>query len=190
MIDSQALPSNAGLVCPVRPELPARADSILGGKSARIGAPVATCEGDASQPPKQETSACPRLQRDVKAQAVTVFLVEDDTLVRALFRRILLGRGYSVLEAEDGKKALQVADGYAGAIHLLIADLHLPSLNGLEVARRIRRRHPECKVLIVSGYADDMIDSAETVDTLYSLLLKPFTADTFLERIDAILGLD
>jgi len=188
MIHKQACPSDAELVRFSHRDPPARAFAVRIGESAFAAAPVATAERNAAESQSQETDPSPRFDADAKARILTVLIVEDDALVRTLFRRILLAQGFSVLEAEDGRTALRIAADHGAAIQLLVTDLHLPNLSGLEVARRTTRLHPECKVLLVSGYADDAMDAAETVETRYPLLLKPFTADAFVKQIDTILG--
>lgn len=125
------------------------------------------------------------------AQIRTILLVEDDQLVRTLVCRILCSQKFQVIEADDGKEAVEKAERHAEPIDLIIADLNLPTLGGLEVVRRVNRMHPESKVLLVSGYADDAEEQSETVETVHSrypLLLKPFTVDTLLDRIRGILG--
>jgi len=61
--------------------------------------------------------------------------------------------GYRVLEARDGEEALRVAEGHAEPIHLLLTDVMMPRLNGVELAGRLTRQRPDMKVLYMSGFA-------------------------------------
>jgi two-component system cell cycle sensor histidine kinase/response regulator CckA len=111
----------------------------------------------------------------------TVLFAEDTDMVRELFCEALRRSGYCVLAAEDGVKALSLARRHPGPIHLLITDLMMPRLGGLELRRALRPFHPETGVLFISGYSPDELDS----DTPF--LQKPFTPVTLLARVTEIL---
>src|SRR5207244_5568267 len=85
----------------------------------------------------------------------TILLVEDDALVRALTHTLLREAGYHVLEAENAEAALAAAERYSAAIHLLLTDVVLPRVGGRQLADQLCTRHPETKVLYMSGYTDD-----------------------------------
>jgi two-component system, cell cycle sensor histidine kinase and response regulator CckA len=99
----------------------------------------------------------------------TVLFTYDTDTVRQLFCEALRRYGYRVLEAEDGPKALSVARGHPGPIHLLITDITMPRMGGLELRRTIRGCHPETSVLFISGYSEDALDAGDP------FLQKPFT---------------
>jgi two-component system cell cycle sensor histidine kinase/response regulator CckA len=84
--------------------------------------------------------------------AETVLLVEDEEMVRRLVRLILLQEGYTVLEAANGVKALQLSEQHPGPIHLLVADVVMPQMGGEELARRLLAARPHLPVLFLSGY--------------------------------------
>ena len=79
-----------------------------------------------------------------------MLVVDDEPLVRDLETQILRLQGYTVLEAENAAEALRLARE-AAAIHLLITDLAMPEIDGLELTRRFREVHPKTPVLMVSG---------------------------------------
>jgi PAS domain S-box-containing protein len=110
----------------------------------------------------------------------TVLLVEDEEVVRALARRLLQRRGYTVLDATDGEHALEIAGRHEGPIDLLLTDLVMPGLRGDEVASRVLALRPETRVLYMSGYADDTIDRALVSAPL---LEKPFSGDAFARSV-------
>jgi PAS domain S-box-containing protein len=89
----------------------------------------------------------------------TILLVEDDDAVRALSRQVLTRHGYVVLEAKDGNDALRVARQFPEPIDLLVSDVVMPGMSGLQVEQRLREMRPEIKTLFVSGYPDDALNA-------------------------------
>ena len=106
--------------------------------------------------------------------AGTVLVVEDDEHVRAAVLRVLASRGFRVLEAADGSEAESLAQAEE-IIDLVLTDLELPDLPGIEVARRVCERHGEARVLFMSG-------SAQQVPT-DRFLSKPFTPQQLLRLV-------
>jgi signal transduction histidine kinase/ActR/RegA family two-component response regulator len=113
--------------------------------------------------------------------AETILVVEDDDEVRALTIEILKGRGYTVLAAADGPKALHFAARHPGPIHLLLTDIVMPYLNGWELAQQIKVVRSETKVLYMTGYSEITIvhEGASGLDVLQ----KPFTPDSLARRV-------
>jgi PAS domain S-box-containing protein len=118
----------------------------------------------------------------------TVLLVEDDLGVCAV-ARLFLGRGgYNVLTAGGPEEALVLSQQYPSAIHLLIADVVMPQMNGRQLADRLAQSRPEMKVLFVSGYSDDAVLRHGLLTDQVALLQKPFTQSRLLERVREVLG--
>ena len=115
----------------------------------------------------------------------TILLVEDDDRVRAITRRFLMGQGYLVLEAEDGYHALLVAHGHKGPIDLVITDVVMPRMGGLQFVAQLREVRPDSRVLYMSGYTDGYLTQERLVGA--SLLNKPFSEDALLRRVRALL---
>ena len=115
----------------------------------------------------------------------TVLLVEDDGAVRALMADVLRRRGYNVLAAADGFQALRIADAHGGAIQLLVTDVVMRKMSGVDVAKAVREMRPDLRVLYVSGYAADPAITTESAD--HTFLLKPFTPDALARKVRAIL---
>lgn len=113
--------------------------------------------------------------------ARTIFVVEDDILIRELVRTVLTRKGYTVLEASDGDQALEKAAAWEGTIDLLISDVVMPKLSGLALAKELREARPGVPVLFCSGYAPETIPE----DTPF--LPKPFTPEELLACVEAIL---
>ncbi len=104
-----------------------------------------------------------------------ILLVEDDPFLRGLTLRVLAGLGYRTIEAEDGPSACLIADQLE-SIDLLLTDVVLPKgMYGPELARRVRRRWPDVKVLYMSGYARDAAFHNGTLDNRPHLISKPFS---------------
>jgi PAS domain S-box-containing protein len=113
----------------------------------------------------------------------TVLLVEDEVQLRAPLSRILRGRGYRVLEAGDGEEALSVADRHPGGIDLLLSDVVMPRMGGVELARRLGERRPGMRTLLMSGYAFDELAGREGAEVLE----KPVLPDELARRVRAAL---
>ncbi len=113
----------------------------------------------------------------------TVLVAEDDKAVRRLVVRSLRELGYDVLEACDGRDALQVADRFAGQIHLLLTDVVMPHLGGHEAALQLAQRRPGLRVLYMSGYTSNAIVHKGVLakGTLY--MSKPFTLIQLARRV-------
>jgi len=112
----------------------------------------------------------------------TLLLVEDEAAVRRLTKRILETRGYRVIEAADGREALNLAAGHDGPIHLLLTDVVLPHVGGRELAAQIRAIRPETAIVYMSGYPDDSLrDDIGNGESLF--ILKPFTAEGLAVRL-------
>jgi two-component system cell cycle sensor histidine kinase/response regulator CckA len=117
----------------------------------------------------------------------TILLVEDDVMVRRLLSATLEANGYTVLQASDGAEALEVARK-ASAIDILLTDVVMPTVNGVEVARAIAASRPSVRVILMSGYADDVLTSYGLDASDAVLLHKPFTEDRLLTAVRSALG--
>jgi PAS domain S-box-containing protein len=121
------------------------------------------------------------------SRAVTVLLVEDDAMVRSLALRTLEGAGHRVLVAEDGEAALRSARQHDGRIDLLLSDLVMPGIGGVELADRLEQQRPDLCVLFVSGYANHEAGEG-TLRRGRVFLSKPFTPQRLLGAIDRALA--
>jgi CheY-like chemotaxis protein len=89
--------------------------------------------------------------------------------------------------AGSGQEALQVSEQCSDGLHLLLADLKMPEMNGLEVAQRLRNRWPQMRVLYMSGYGTDVALVRQALDEGTEFLPKPFDLDTLTEKVQAAL---
>jgi len=113
----------------------------------------------------------------------TVLLADDNEAVRAFARQVLKDAGYRVLDAADGLEALATARSHDGPIGLLVTDLRMPGIGGLELARRLRLERSGLAVLYVSGYASSELLEAAHRDENAGFLRKPFAPRTLLKHV-------
>ncbi len=113
----------------------------------------------------------------------TVLMAEDEPSVRTLAARILRGRGYTVFEASNGKEALDIAEKYAGEIHLVLTDVVMPGISGRELVSRLETVRPGIKSLYVSGYTDTAIVHNGMLDSGIAFLQKPFTVEDLTRKV-------
>jgi PAS domain S-box-containing protein len=114
-----------------------------------------------------------------------VLVVEDEDSVRHLLERILARAGYTVLSASHGPGALELSDARDGPIDVLVTDVVMPGMNGIEVAAELTDRRPSLQVLYISGYASEEHELTRRVEE-DRFLPKPFTPQ---ELLDAVRGL-
>jgi two-component system cell cycle sensor histidine kinase/response regulator CckA len=116
-----------------------------------------------------------------------ILVCEDEELVRRGACKDLRAAGYTVLEAENGKHALDVAAGYGEKIDLLVSDVIMPEMNGKRLAEELTRSRPRLRVLFVSGYADDVLDGEVAHGEGSDFLQKPFSPNDLLGRVRNLL---
>jgi CheY-like chemotaxis protein len=117
----------------------------------------------------------------------TILLVEDGESVRRLASRILTRAGHTVIEAANGREALEVAARHEGEIDLILTDVVMPELNGRELVDRIRESRPGIRALYMSGYTDDEIVRRGLLSSDMAFIEKPFTSARLLERVQGVL---
>lgn len=113
----------------------------------------------------------------------TILVVEDEARVRELVSRVLRSSGYTVLEANSGREALQLYGHQNGPIQLLLTDVVMPGMNGRMLADRLKVVQPGLKVIYMSGYTDDAIIQHGVLDAGAIFIQKPFTTDALIRRV-------
>jgi two-component system, cell cycle sensor histidine kinase and response regulator CckA len=114
----------------------------------------------------------------------TVLLVEDEPFVRSVASEVLRAAGYRVLIAKDAKEASRAYDARFRAVDLLLTDIILPGENGRALAVRLRRENPRLKVLLITGYVEQMGQESGGIE---ECLAKPFSVDVLLRKVRQIL---
>jgi two-component system cell cycle sensor histidine kinase/response regulator CckA len=108
--------------------------------------------------------------------------VEDEPAVRSLFSGALTRAGYEVIEARNGAEGVAAFDRAEGRVKLLLTDLNMPLLSGSDLARELRARQPDLRLLFVSGYM-----TAAPSGTGGAFLGKPFVREDLLQAVRAVL---
>ena len=120
-------------------------------------------------------------------EAETILLVEDDEMVRQITREVLELQGYRVLEAVNGKDALDVCKNYESPIDLVMTDVIMPQMGGRELAEKLEPLLPDAKVLYMSGYTDDAIVHHGVLDESMYFLEKPFDPNALVKKVREVL---
>ncbi len=117
----------------------------------------------------------------------TVLVCDDDDGVREMLISVLKLRGYTILDACNGREALKVAGAYRGKIHLLLTDLAMPGMSGFEVATELRRRDRDLRVLYISGYTEEADLVSMSLGPRTYFVAKPFLPGDLTRAVSSIL---
>lgn len=123
-----------------------------------------------------------------KPRRASILLVEDDEIMRSLTRQALREHGYTVIEADDGKTALEWTQSHQDSIDLLLTDVVMRHMSGPELVERLKTSYPSLKVVFMSGYTGELIAEREVLKRGVTLLEKPFSRTALLNTIHAALG--
>jgi two-component system cell cycle sensor histidine kinase/response regulator CckA len=118
----------------------------------------------------------------------TVLVVEDETVVRSLARRVLECEGYTVYQAPTGTAALDFVADHPGVVDLLVTDLELPQMSGRELADKIAECAPELPVLFMSGYGEEEIIQRGVALRQAAFIPKPITSDMLTTAVRELLA--
>jgi PAS domain S-box-containing protein len=142
--------------------------------------------------PVAETGSVERTQRTEEEPALaasgTILLVEDDPLVRSMARRSLSEAGFEVLEASNGKEALEVVASEPSRVDAVLTDLAMPEVGGRKLAERLWELRPELPVVFMSGYTDDDVIRRGLLEAGVSFLEKPLSPQLLGRKMRQVLG--
>jgi CheY-like chemotaxis protein len=113
----------------------------------------------------------------------TVLIADDEHMLRGMLEEVLKASGYTVLVAKDGREAVAIYETHAAVIDLVILDILMPFLNGVEVHNEIKKLNPEALVMFMSAYAGEMLDMLPEP----KFLEKPFGPTDLLREIRRLL---
>jgi two-component system cell cycle sensor histidine kinase/response regulator CckA len=148
------------------------------GTHVRVRLPLAA--GPVAEPARE-----PEAPAVHEPSSATILLVEDEEIVRAVVREVLETDGYTVLAAHNGRLALELCAQYEGTIDLVLSDVVMPEIGGIELAETLRTDYPEIAVVLMSGYPKHDTALAET---RMRWLQKPFTHAELLAEVAGALG--
>lgn len=118
----------------------------------------------------------------------TILLAEDDDTIRELNRMLLEEAGYAVIDAVDGRDALEKLADSRSCVDVLVTDVIMPNMDGKTLYEEIKKIRPDMKVLFTSGYPTDILDSRGiSIDSIY-FMKKPVMPSEFLRRLREIIG--
>ncbi|HPJ36525.1 MAG TPA: ATP-binding protein [Spirochaetota bacterium] len=117
----------------------------------------------------------------------TILAVEDTPEVRVFLEKVLKKSGYRILIADNARSALSMASAHDDEIHLLVTDVVMPEMNGMELYKRLSETRPGIKVLYISGYAANMIGESRDSIMDINFIQKPFSITDFTGRVREVL---
>ena len=109
----------------------------------------------------------------------TILLADDDGQLRKLVSALLIQYGYNLIVASDGKEALLKARGFDGKIDLLLSDVDMPGMTGIELATQLNKERPATRILLISGLPSGLL----VLNSGWQFLPKPFVSGMLRDRI-------
>ena len=117
----------------------------------------------------------------------TVLLVEDSDVVRDVVARMLEGGGFTVLPASGGEEALALALRGDPPVDLLLTDIVMPEMDGVELADRMERERPGVRILFMTGYAEEAVVNEGILGKQRECIGKPFSQEQITKRVRKLL---
>lgn len=164
-----AVQSEIGLGTTFRIYLPRLDSPVASAEEPEVGTLFPSCAGSAD---------------------ATILLVEDEKQLRTLAREVLKEAGYKVLDAGNGKEALRLADTLASPPSLLLTDVVMPEMSGLELAEALQKKWQSLAVIYTSGYTDHALLGRRGLEREIPFLQKPYLPAALLEQVAAVLEKD
>ncbi|MFC7050520.1 response regulator [Emcibacter nanhaiensis] len=141
---------------------------------------------------KRETGEASVVEQEGKSEAKdltgkgNILLVEDEDAVRMFASRALKNKGYKIYEANSGDKALKIVQELEGDLDLIISDVVMPQMDGPTMVKKVKEKHPNLKVIFISGYAEDAFDK-NLGEEDFNFLPKPFSLKQLAEQVKDVL---
>lgn len=117
-----------------------------------------------------------------------VLIVEDDESVRGFTARAIAASGHEVETAEDGDLGLDCIRRAGGGYDLVLSDIRMPAMDGIEMARRAASEFPGLRILLMTGYAEQRERAADLAEIIIDVVPKPFTLNELRMRVSRALG--
>ena len=125
--------------------------------------------------------------RDKHGRGGTILLVEDSDVVREVVANMLGHAGLTVLQASGGEEALALARRGDAPIDLLLTDIVMPKMSGVELAVRLERERPDLPILFMTGYAEEGVVNEGILGKRRECIGKPFTQEQITKRVRKLL---
>jgi DNA-binding response OmpR family regulator len=117
-----------------------------------------------------------------------ILIVEDDDSVRGFTARAIAAAGHQVDTAEDGDLGLASIRQAGGSYDLVLSDIRMPAMDGIEMARHAASEFPGLRILLMTGYAEQRERAADLAGIVIDVVAKPFTLNEIRSRVQAALG--
>ncbi len=128
-----------------------------------------------------------RIEKEAEKKTLTgsetIIVAEDEEIVREFIVSVLKNYGYTVLVAKNKNEALEIALSHEGGLDLLLSDVVMPGGTGVELANDLRKKHPELKVLLMSGYSDEAFGERGLSEFGGNFIQKPFSIEELAEKV-------
>ena len=136
------------------------------------------------KPPRQRVAPLyTRVRNGLPGGSETVLLVEDEASVRSSLGRVLSRQGYTVIEARNGAEALQILDQTSKPVDLVMTDLLMPQMTGLELIPELQARLKHIQIIVMSGFDENAAMQGGTLPAGVAFLEKPFTIERVLQAV-------
>ena len=123
------------------------------------------------------------------SKKATILIVDDEDSTLQLLEEALVGAGYGVHTAGNGAEAWKLLEtGTVKDVALLLTDLVMPKMDGMELARKVAKAYPDMRILFISGYADDIVYENKDIEGVASFLPKPFNVEFLRKKVKDVLG--
>jgi len=117
-----------------------------------------------------------------------ILIVEDDDSVRSFTARAIAASGHEVETAEDGDLGLTSIRAAGGGYDLVLSDIRMPAMDGIEMARRAAGEFPGLRILLMTGYAEQRERAADLASIIIDVVPKPFSLAEIRTRVEKALG--
>ena len=129
----------------------------------------------------------PAVQAEVASGQETILVVEDEISLLNLIRTVLESRGYTVLTGTTPEAAVLLFEQHLEETSLLLTDVVMPGMNGMELAQRLQALRPDLRVVFMSGYPDGVLAQCQVLDSGVPILRKPFTPEALVRTVHEVL---
>ena len=113
--------------------------------------------------------------------------MEDEGALRKLMTKVLERAGFQVVEAKDGEQAVEICRSWAEPLDMVVSDLAMPRLNGLQLKEIVAGLRPKMKFLLISGYAEDVVEDPTILRSDTNFLEKPFLPNELVLKVRQVL---
>ncbi len=155
-------------------------ESAVGsGTSFRVFLPLAHIKAAPESAPKKETP---------HESSATIMLIDDEELLLKISRNILTSFGYKVIPFGKGLEAIEYFRENSGNVDVVLTDMNMPGITGIEVAERIKAINEHTPVILSSGFTDDDMDTRAKSAGISEILLKPFTSAELARTVEKVIS--